>query len=121
MKTTTDLMVALSSMYEKLSVNNKVHLMKKLFNQKMGEGTCIVQHLNEFNTITNRLLSVKIEFDDEIWALILLASLPNSWKVLRITISNFARKMKLAYDDKNSMIGISKSRYKGKSKPMSKQ
>ena len=31
-KTTTDLMKALSGMYEKPSANNKVHLMKKLFN-----------------------------------------------------------------------------------------
>ena len=38
-KTTADLMKALSSMYEKPSANNKVHLMKKLFNLKMVEGT----------------------------------------------------------------------------------
>ena len=38
-KTTMDLMKALSSMYEKPSANNKVHLMKKLFNLKMVEGT----------------------------------------------------------------------------------
>ena len=35
-KTTTDLMKALSGMYEKPSENNKVHLMKKLFNLKMA-------------------------------------------------------------------------------------
>ena len=68
-------MMALSSMYEKPSANNKVHLMKKLFNLKMVENTLITQHLNEFNTITNQLSSVKIDFDDEIHALIILASL----------------------------------------------
>ncbi|KAL6329806.1 hypothetical protein AAG906_037515 [Vitis piasezkii] len=36
-KNTSDLMKALSGMYEKLSENNKVHLMKKLFNLKMTE------------------------------------------------------------------------------------
>ena len=36
-KTTTDLMKVLSGMYEKLLTNNKVHLMKKLFNLKMTE------------------------------------------------------------------------------------
>jgi hypothetical protein len=46
-------MAALSSMYEKPSTNNKVHLMKKLFNLKMAEGTSVAHHLNEFNTITN--------------------------------------------------------------------
>ena len=77
-KTTTNLMKALSGMYEKPSVNNKVHLMKKLFNLKMAENTSIAQHLNEFNTITNQLSSVEINFDDEIRALIILTFLPNS-------------------------------------------
>ena len=71
-------MVMLSGIYEKSSANNKVHLMKKFFNLKMIEGTFVTQHLNEFNTITNQLSSVEIDFDDEIRALILLASLPNS-------------------------------------------
>ena len=77
-KTTTELIVALSGMYEKPSANNKMHLMKKLFNLKMAKGTPVTQHLNEFNTITNKLSFVEIDFDDEIRALILLASLPNS-------------------------------------------
>ena len=38
-KTTVNLMKTLSSMYEKPSANNKVHLMKKLFNLKMVEDT----------------------------------------------------------------------------------
>ena len=45
-KTTIDLMKALSGMYEKPSANNKVHLMKKLFNLKMAENTSVAQHLN---------------------------------------------------------------------------
>ena len=76
--TTTDLMKALSGMYEKPSANNKVHLMKKLLNLKMAENASVAQHLNEFNTITNQSSSVKIDFDDEIRALIVLASLPNN-------------------------------------------
>ena len=40
-KTTTDLMKALSGMYEKPSSNNKVHLMKKLFNLKMVENALV--------------------------------------------------------------------------------
>ena len=34
--------------------------------------------MNEFNTIINQLSSIEIDFDDEIRALIVLASLPNS-------------------------------------------
>ena len=60
-KTTADLMKALSGMYEKPSANNKVHLMKKLFNLKMAENASVAQHLNEFNTITNQLSSIEID------------------------------------------------------------
>ena len=81
-KTTAGLMAALSSIYEKPSANNKVHLMKKLFNLKMAEGASVAHHLNEFNTITNQLSSVDIDFDDEIHALIVLVSLPNSWEAV---------------------------------------
>ena len=81
-KTTADLMKALSGMYEKSSANNKMHLMKKLFNLKMVENASVAQHLNEFNTITNQLSFVEIDFDDEIRALIVLASLPNSWEAI---------------------------------------
>jgi hypothetical protein len=82
------LMTALSGMYEKPSANNKVHLMKKLFNLKMVEGADVAKHLNEFNTITNQLSFVEIEFDDEIRALIVLAFLQNSWEAMRMTVSN---------------------------------
>jgi hypothetical protein len=98
-KTTMGLMAALSSMYRKPFDNNKVHLMKKLFNMKMAEGTLVAQHLNEFNTITNQLYSVEINFDDEIRGFIVLASLPNSWEAMRMAVSNFVRKSKLIYED----------------------
>ena len=70
-----------------------------MFNLKKAEGTPVAQHLNEFNTITNQLSSVEIKFDDDVYALILLTSLPNSREAMRMTVSNFARKNKLKYDD----------------------
>ena len=103
-KSTMNWMKALSSMYEKPSANNKVYLMKKLFNLKKAESTPIAQHLNEFNTITNQLSMMEIEFDDEVRALILLASLPNSWEVMRIAMSNSVGKRKLKYDEIRDLI-----------------
>ena len=103
-KTIVDLMKALSRMYEKLSANNKVYLMKKLFNLKKAESTPAAQHMNEFNTITNQLSTVGIEFDDEVRALILLASLPNSYEAMRMAVSNSAGKSKLKYDDIRNLI-----------------
>ena len=102
--TTANLMKALSGMYEKPSANNKVHLMKKLFNLKMAENTSVAQHLNEFNTITNQLSFVEIDFDEKIRALIILASLPNSWEARRMTVSNSIGKEKLKCNDIRDLI-----------------
>ena len=97
-------MKALSGMYEKPSTNNKVHLMKKLFNLKMAENVLVAQHLNEFNNITNQLSSVEIDFDDEIRVLIVFASLPNSWEAMRMVVSNSTRKKKPKYNDIRDLI-----------------
>ena len=103
-KTTADLMKALSGMYEKSAANNKVHLMKKLFNLKMAENALVAQHLNEFNTITNQLSFVEIDFDVEIYALIVLTSLPNSQEAMRMTVSNSTGKEKLKYNDIRDLV-----------------
>jgi len=55
--------------------------------------------MNAFNIIVNQLYLVEIEFDDEIHALILIASLPNSLETIRATISNFVGNAKLKYVD----------------------
>lgn len=68
---TTDLMTTLDKLYEKPSASNKVILMKHLFNMKMSEGGSILDHLNEFNTVTSQLTSVKVNFDEEVRALLI--------------------------------------------------
>ena len=88
-------MQALADMYEKPSANNKVYLMKKLFNLKMPEGGSVIEHLNSFNIIVNQLVSVGIKFNDEICVLILLVSLPNNWEPIRVTITNSIGNAKL--------------------------
>ena len=40
-KTIVGMMQALTKMYKKPSANNKVYLMKKLFNLKMSEGSSV--------------------------------------------------------------------------------
>jgi len=64
-RTIKDSMVALSKMYEKPSVSNKVFLMKKLFNLKKADSRSLVGHLNEFNMLTSQLDSVEINFEDK--------------------------------------------------------
>ena len=69
-KATVYLINALAKLYEKPSASNKVFLMKRLFNMKMSEGGSITDHLNDFNTVTNQLSSVGVNFDDEVRALL---------------------------------------------------
>ena len=78
--------------------------MKKLFNLKMAEGMPVIQHLNEFNIITNQLSFVEINFDNEIQTLILLVSLLNSWEAIRMVVSNSIDKTKLKYDDIRDLV-----------------
>ena len=97
-------MAALSSMYEKPSASNKVHLMRRLFNLRMTEGASVAQHLNELNTITTQLSSVEIEFDDEVRALILLSSLPDSWNATVTAVSSSSGNSKLKFDDVRDLV-----------------
>jgi hypothetical protein len=87
-KTMKELMDALAKLYEKPSTSNKVFLMKILFNMNMSEGGSVADHLNEFNTVTNQLSSVKVDFDDEVRALLILCSLPERWNGLVMVVSN---------------------------------
>ncbi|WVZ16376.1 hypothetical protein V8G54_009358 [Vigna mungo] len=103
-KTTVGLMTALSSMYEKPSASNKVHLMRRLFNLRMSDGAMVAQHLNELNIVTTQLSSVGIEFDNEVRALILLSSLPESWNATVTAVSSSSGSNKLKFDDVRDLI-----------------
>jgi hypothetical protein len=103
-KTMKELMDTLDKMYEKPSASNKVFLMKRLCNMKMSKGGSVVNHLNEFNTVTNQLSSVKVVFDDEVRALLILCSLSESWNGLVMVLSNsFSGSNTLKFDD---VIGV---------------
>jgi hypothetical protein len=62
--------------------------MKRLFNINMSEVGYVADHLNEFNTVTNQLCSIKVDFDDEVRALLILCSLLESWNSLVMVVSN---------------------------------
>ncbi|KHM99420.1 Retrovirus-related Pol polyprotein from transposon TNT 1-94, partial [Glycine soja] len=83
-KTTAGLMKALSDMYEKSSTANKVYLMHQLFSLKMGE--------------------VQIKFEDEVKALILLSSLPDSWAATVTAVSSSTRENTLKLSNIRDLI-----------------
>ena len=103
-KTMVDMINALAKLFEKPSTSNKVFLMKHLFNMRMSEGGSITDHLNDFNMVTNQLSSVGVNFDDEVRALLILCSLPESWDGLVMVVSNYVfGSNTLKFDD---VIGV---------------
>jgi hypothetical protein len=112
-KTTKDMMDVLAKLYEKPSASNMVFLMKRLFNMKMSEGGSVADHLNEFNTVTNQLSSVKVDFDDEVRALLILCSLPERWNSLVMAVSNSVSSSNtLKFDDVVGVILSEEMRWK---------
>jgi hypothetical protein len=84
---TKELMDALTKLYEKPSASNKIFILKRLFNMKMSEGGSVADHLNEFNMVTNQIIYVKVDFDDEVRALLILCSLPEICNSLVMVVS----------------------------------
>lgn len=71
---------------------------------KMVESGVIVEHLNDNNTITIRLTSIGINFDDEARALLILSSLPKSWDSLVMALNNSSESGTLKFNDVVSVI-----------------
>ncbi|GKF15315.1 hypothetical protein Tco_0056777, partial [Tanacetum coccineum] len=91
-------------MYKKPSVSNKVFLIRQLVNTKMNEGAFVADHVNEFNSILSRLMLVDIKFDDEVQALLLLSSLPESWSGTVTVVSGSTGSTKLKFDNIRDLI-----------------
>ena len=95
-----ELMDALAKMYKNPSTSNKVFLMKWLFNMSMSEGGFVANHLNGFNMFTNQLSYVKVDFDDEVKAHLILCSFPERWNGLVMVVSRFVFGLdNLKFDD----------------------
>ena len=78
---------------------NKVYLMSRLFNLQMSENGSVSNNINEFNMIVSQLNSVDINFEDEIKALMLMSSLPESWDTVVTAISSSGGSEKLKFDE----------------------
>ena len=69
--------------------SNKIFLMKRLFNMKMSEGGSVAEHLNEFNILTSQLSSTKVNFDNEVRALVIVCSFLESQNVFVMVVSKY--------------------------------
>lgn len=78
--TAPSLWLRLESKYMTKSLTKRLYLKQRLYTLKMGEGTSLSQHLDNFNSIIMDLNNIDIKIDDEDQALIVLCSLPPSYE-----------------------------------------
>ena len=76
----------LQNHYLKKSLANWLILKQRLFLLRMHDGTPIKSHIVEFFSIINDLDKIEVKIEDEDQALLLLCSLPSSYKSFREAI-----------------------------------
>jgi hypothetical protein len=75
-----DMWDKLEAIYLGKSLSNKLFLKKKLFKLKIKEGEDVMKHINIFNALINDLIQIDVQISEEDRALLLLASLPDSYE-----------------------------------------
>jgi transposase InsO family protein len=80
----------LEELYARKEGTNKMFLIKQLMHLRYKEGTPVADHVSAFQGIINQLSSMGITFEDEVRALLLLGSFPDSWETLKVTLCNSA-------------------------------
>ena len=76
----------LKALYMKRTVENRLYLKQRLYMLRMIEGTSILSHLDKFDSLVMDLENIDAKIDDEDKALLLLCSLPQSFKHFRDTL-----------------------------------
>ncbi|KAL5131808.1 Retrovirus-related Pol polyprotein from transposon TNT 1-94 [Glycine soja] len=76
----------LKNIYASKSLTNCLYLKMELYRLKMEMGGDLHDHINKFNQLVSQLLNTNDKLSDEEQALLLLASLPRSFKVLVQTL-----------------------------------
>ncbi|KAL6138517.1 hypothetical protein ACLB2K_063799 [Fragaria x ananassa] len=79
-ETAAGLWLKLESLYMTKSLTNKLLLKRRLFSLRMEEGTTLIDHLDQLNTILLELRNIDVKVDDEDATLIPLVSLPLSYE-----------------------------------------
>ena len=78
-ETVTRLWSRLETLYIMKSLSNKLYLKKQLYELRMKKGTTVLEYLNFFNKVINKVLVVDVNIDEEDKTLILFSSLPQSY------------------------------------------
>ncbi|KAK5803339.1 hypothetical protein PVK06_030984 [Gossypium arboreum] len=85
-KTSSALWKRLETLYVTKSLANRLVLKQHLFTFRMNEGELLRDYISQFITLLNDLKNVEVHIDDEDQAMLLLCSLPPSYKSFRETM-----------------------------------
>ncbi|KAG8488563.1 hypothetical protein CXB51_016262 [Gossypium anomalum] len=96
-KTSSALWKMLETLYETKSLANRLVLKQRPFTFRMNECEFLRDHISQFITLLNDLKNVEVHIDDEDQAMLLLYSLPPSYKSLRETL--IYGRDKLSFED----------------------
>lgn len=66
---------------------NKLYLKQELYRMRMQEGANLTEHINTFNRVVSDLERIGSKVEDEDKALLMLVSLPKSYKSLMVTLT----------------------------------
>ncbi|KAG6395193.1 hypothetical protein SASPL_145834 [Salvia splendens] len=80
----------MEAMFERKNALNKASIIRKIVRLRYVESANMTEHLNAYQGLINQSINMKISLDDEVIALLLLSSLPDSWDTLVVSISNSA-------------------------------
>ncbi|MBA0873271.1 hypothetical protein Goshw_000132, partial [Gossypium schwendimanii] len=87
----------LETLFVTKSLTNDLVLKQHLFTFRMNEGEIFIDHVSQFITLLKYLKNVKVKIDNEDQAMLLLCSLPSSYKSFRETL--IYGKYKLSLED----------------------
>ncbi|WVZ13786.1 hypothetical protein V8G54_011352 [Vigna mungo] len=107
-----ELWTKLEYMIQKKTPRNKAHLVRQLVKLEYSDDQNMIEHLNTFKVIVNQLMKADMKIDDELQALLLLSSLPESWDTLVVTLSNSAPDGKISLDNITDSLLNEESRRK---------
>ena len=96
-KTSFALWKRLETLYATKSLANRLVLKQRLFTFRMNEGELLKDHISQFITLLNDLKNVEVHIDNEDQAILLLCSLPSSYKSFRETL--IYGRDKLSFED----------------------
>nr|GEU84370.1 retrovirus-related Pol polyprotein from transposon TNT 1-94 [Tanacetum cinerariifolium] len=111
------LWLKLESLYMTKSLANKLRLKDRLYTFRMKPGTSVQDHHDEFNTILIDLENLDVDIDDEDKAVLLVISLPASYKHFK-EIMLYENHETLSFDDVKFAL-LSKQKYDDDVEPKS--